>query len=143
MSCYVVYIMYMNGANSYTELLLQAILWPNIMQCSWKQNPSEESWEPKILIMNPRIHEKTLCSNSINQIFLLSLRQHWSYRITPISLLHIRLAVDREELPRLLRFGRFLFNKASKFWKHFKGLTCRCYKEQATSINVTIPQNVQ
>lgn len=53
------------------------------------------------------------------------------YRITPIFvLLHVRLEAERDELPRLLRFDRSLFNKASRFWKHLNGLTCRYYKEQ-------------
>lgn len=69
-----------------------------------------------------------------NEIRFLSFRQYWSlYRITSIFLLHIRLVDERDELPRLLNFDRSLFNKASRFWKHLNGLTCRCYKEHISN----------
>lgn len=92
--------------------------------------------EAKITIINLGTHTRRYFNAPIPQVkwrsicifFFTSILE--LYRITPIFLLHVRLEVERDELPRLLRFERSLFNKASRFWKHLNGLTCRCYKER-------------
>lgn len=95
--------------------------------------------EAKITTMNLGIHTRRCFNAPIQQVkwrsicifFFTSILK--LYRITPIFLLHVRLEVERDELPRLLRFERSLFNKASRFWKHLNGLTCGYYREQRSN----------